>query len=201
MRDQRGPVLLIAAVAVAIVLMAALSERDVDDVEPVSRSAVPADEAVPDDAPVEDDLPDEYFRDDDSFDLVSDWADASVTCDFQQLGIPVALSDGPGSVALAAGGWRNGSCPVEQAEVSVRLQAKHEGEWRDIGAAQQDTVRTGREVEIAFTCHNSKPTKWRSVVDVDLVDESDDPRKLRTPARVLSCCPDPEELERAPLSS
>ncbi|WP_344606411.1 hypothetical protein [Sporichthya brevicatena] len=127
---------------------------------------------------------------------VSDWAEARVTCRFQQVGDPVRLTGAPGSVAVARGTWRPGTCPVPQAKVKVRLQARHDGDWYDI----EDTaglVRSGTRVQATFDCHNTLATKWRSVVDVDLPDAADDPQQLITPARTLKCCPDPAELRRS----
>ena len=127
--------------------------------------------------------------------VVSDWASATVSCNFKQIGDPVRLTGGPGSVAIAPGGWSQGNCPVARAEVSVQLQARHDGEWRDIGDAGTAVVKSGERARATFVCHNSRPTKWRSVIDVDLLDSSDDSEKLTTPARTLSCCPDPSVLD------
>ncbi len=127
---------------------------------------------------------------------VTDWAEAKVTCRFQQVGDPVRLTGAPGSVAVARGTWRSGTCPLPRAEVTIRLQARHDGEWYDIEDTV-DLVRSGTRAQATFSCHNTLATKWRSVIDVDLPDASDDPEQLITPARTLKCCPDPAELQRS----
>jgi hypothetical protein len=127
-------------------------------------------------------------------DTVSDWAHATVSCSFQQVGRRVALTPGAASVA-ARGSWHHGNCPVTWAKVRVQLQAEHNGTWQDIGPAATSTARRGGSAVATFACYNAKQTKWRSVVDVDIVDQSDDPTKLTTPARLLGCCPTPAVLK------
>jgi hypothetical protein len=126
---------------------------------------------------------------------VTDTARATVSCGFQQVGDYVTLAGAPGSSVSARGGWRRGNCPVERAEVSVQLQARQDGDWHDIGSPATEILRPGGRVEANATCDRSRATKWRSVIDVDLIDQSDDPDKLTTPVRVLRCRPEPSLLD------
>ncbi|WP_156184647.1 hypothetical protein [Allosalinactinospora lopnorensis] len=66
-----------------------------------------------------------------------------------------------------------------------------DGRWRNIGSVGRKTVASGGGAGNRATgragCNNSSLTGWRSVIDVDLVGQADDPRKLTTPARNIRC--------------
>lgn len=130
------------------------------------------------------------------------WADglaksdrATVTCRFEQVADRVqVVADGDGPrMVRARGSWRNGTCPPGQAVVTVQLQAKQEGSWRDVGNPGVARVSSHRAGSAAATdgqeCEGRGWTQWRSVTDVDLVGHSDDPDPLISPAVRLACRP------------
>ncbi|HUR74029.1 MAG TPA: hypothetical protein VMZ00_07120 [Sporichthya sp.] len=120
---------------------------------------------------------------------MSEPATATVKCEFLQLGNEVALVTGAGSVS-ARGGWDRGDCPSVRAEVSVGLQAKDDGHWRDIVWTTTAIGPPGGHAEAYSRCRNAKRTKWRSIIDVDVVDATDDAKQLVTESHRLRCRPD-----------
>ncbi len=112
-------------------------------------------------------------------------------CVFQTRGDYVHVS----SSAFEASGhgwWVNGNCSARLAVVTVQLQQYYsDGRWRNIGSVGRKTVASGGGAGNRATgragCNNSSLTGWRSVIDVDLVGQADDPRKLTTPARNIRC--------------
>ncbi len=114
---------------------------------------------------------------------------ASSVCFFTTNGDYVHRS---GSDASGHGWWVNGNCRATFAVVTVQLQEYYsDGSWRNKGAPGRRTVRSGGGRGNRATgragCNNSSVTGWRSVIDVDVVGVADDPRKLTTPGRNISC--------------
>lgn len=93
--------------------------------------------------------------------------------------------------ASGHGWWVNGNCNATYAVVTVQLQQKIGGQWRNAGPAGKATVRSGggsgNRATGRAACNSSTVTEWRSIVDVDLVGVLDDPGKLVTPTRTLAC--------------
>ena len=118
---------------------------------------------------------------------VSESVEAAVTCTFRQGGDDVVLAAGR---ATARGWWDEGNCPGQTAQVSVRLQARLDGDWHDIVWASTATVRPRDPAEATFHCQSAQETSWRSVVDVDLDGRSDGGGDLVTVPKKLACHPD-----------
>jgi hypothetical protein len=116
---------------------------------------------------------------------------AAALCVFTTNGDHVHVS----SSAFEASGhgwWVNGNCRARTAVVTVQLQQFYsDGKWRNVGSAGKKTVRSGggsgNRATGRAACNNRSVTGWRSVIDVDLVGQADDPRKLTTPARNIAC--------------
>jgi len=105
------------------------------------------------------------------------------TCDYTTEGDDPHRS---GNDASAHGWWidnSTGGCP-EYADVEVVLQA-HRCEWWGCGwwtlAKREKRVREGggrgKRATARYSCWSSIPTGWRSIIDVDLVGQSDPPDK------------------------
>lgn len=121
---------------------------------------------------------------------------ATVACTFKQGADDVALVGGPGGMVSASGWWEEGNCPALPADVSVRLQAEHDGNWWDIVWSATATMAPGDRAEANFRCPDAKATKWRSVVEVDLFERPDGSGELITPPQRLPCRPDVTALHR-----
>lgn len=93
--------------------------------------------------------------------------------------------------ASGHGWWVNINCRATTAIVTVQLQQRVGGEWRDAGTAGKATVRSGGGAGSRATgralCHTSDPTEWRSVIDVDVLDVLDPPDTLITGGRTVRC--------------
>lgn len=94
--------------------------------------------------------------------------------------------------ASGHGWWVNGNCRARTAVVTVQLQQFYsDGKWRNVGSPGKKTVKSGGGAGNRATgraaCNNRSVTGWRSVIDVDLVGQADDPGKLTTPARNIKC--------------
>lgn len=94
--------------------------------------------------------------------------------------------------ASGHGWWVNGNCRATSAVVTVQLQQYYsDGRWRNAGSLGRATVRSGGGAGNRATgragCYNRSLTSWRSVIDVDLIGVADDPSKLTTPTRNISC--------------
>lgn len=115
----------------------------------------------------------------------------SALCVFETRGDYVHVS----SSAFEASGhgwWVNGNCSATTAVVTVQLQQYYsDGSWRNQGSKGSATVRSGGGAGNRATgragCSSSAITGWRSVIDVDLVGQADDPTKLTTPGRDIGC--------------
>lgn len=116
----------------------------------------------------------------------------SAICVFETRGDYVHVS----SSAFEASGhgwWVNGNCSATTAVVTVQLQQYYsDGVWRNKGTVGQSTVRSGggagnRATGRGACTAGSAVTGWRSVIDVDLVGQADDPTKLTTSARDIPC--------------
>jgi hypothetical protein len=117
---------------------------------------------------------------------------AAAICVFETRGDYVHVS----SSAFEASGhgwWVNGNCSATLAVVTVQLQQYYsDGVWRNKGTVGQSTVRSGggagnRATGRGACTAGSAVTGWRSVIDVDLVGQADDPGKLTTSARDIPC--------------
>lgn len=116
---------------------------------------------------------------------------AEDVCFFETAGDYVHVS----SSAFEASGhgwWVNGDCETATAVVTVQLEEYYsDGSWRKVGTVGKKTVRSGGGSSDRSTgragCTGSATVSWRSVIDVDLVGLADDPDKLTTPVRDLSC--------------
>lgn len=122
---------------------------------------------------------------------------ASFRCQFDQLtdGVrSVRRADGT-RIIRSSGWWRNGNCPSAIAQVTVQLQVKIDGRWRDVGdpASVTTSARRARSqpAAVQHVCARSAdgPGEWRSVTEVDLVDQPDANDLLVTPTARLSCPP------------
>ncbi len=116
---------------------------------------------------------------------------AAGVCAFTMNGDYVHVS----STAFEASGhgwWVNGNCNATLALVTVQLQQYYsDGTWRNVGTAGSATVSSGggagnRSTGRA-TCTSSSVTRWRSVIDVDVIGVLDPPDKLTTSTRNISC--------------
>ncbi|MET8764197.1 hypothetical protein [Lentzea sp. NPDC004782] len=113
-------------------------------------------------------------------------------CVFYTNGDYVHVSSTPPASASGHGWWTNGNCNATLAVVTVQLQQYYsDGKWRNIGSAGKATVRSGggagNRATGRVTCSNREVTGWRSVIDVDLVGLADDPSKLTTATRNITC--------------
>ncbi|NOK71597.1 MAG: hypothetical protein GFH25_541324n40 [Chloroflexi bacterium AL-N10] len=123
--------------------------------------------------------------------MVAHGSQPDAVCVFSTQGDYVHISSTPPRSASGHGWWINGNCQATHAVVTVQLQQNINGRWRNVGSAGRATVRSGggagNRATGRVTCTSSTLTQWRSVIDVDLVGMIDDPRKLTTPTRSLSC--------------
>lgn len=111
-------------------------------------------------------------------------------CGFETRGDYVHLSSSVWE-ASGHGWWVNINCNATTAVVTVQLQQRIDGEWRDAGTAGKATVRSGggagHRATGRATCHSSTVTEWRSVIDVDVVSVLDPPNTLTTGGRNIRC--------------
>lgn len=113
-------------------------------------------------------------------------------CVFYTNGDYVHVSSTAPAAASGHGWWTNGNCNATLAVVTVQLQQYYsDGRWRNVGSAGRATVRSGGGAGNRATgrvnCTNREVTGWRSVIDVDLVGLADDPGKLTTSSRNITC--------------
>jgi len=113
-------------------------------------------------------------------------------CVFYTNGDYVHVSSTAPAAASGHGWWTNGNCNASLAVVTVQLQQYYsDGKWRNVGSAGKSTVRSGggagNRATGRVTCSNRSVTGWRSVIDVDLVGLADDPGKLTTATRNITC--------------
>jgi hypothetical protein len=112
--------------------------------------------------------------------------DAGPPCTFGTQGEIVRMGAFPHEV-VGYGSWINVDCPVRSATVTVQLQEYRDGRWRNVGTVGKRTVGSGGRALARARCNSQSSTRWRSVIDVDLVDLQDPPNKLVTSARTLPC--------------
>lgn len=120
-------------------------------------------------------------------------------CSFNQAGDYVHVStwnDVPGTQITASGHgwWENVNCEATKANVTVQLQAYVGGKWVNKGlpgykAAVYSGGGSSNRAAAQCGCSSTAKTKWRSVVDVDLVGQDDSPDKLTTPEVTIACKP------------
>lgn len=103
----------------------------------------------------------------------------------------VHISSTPPRSASAHGWWTYPTKTELVADVAVQLQIKRGGTWVDVGRAGVERVRPGggsaNRSNARVACLSTTDAEGRSVVDVDVVGRWDNPGKLVTPARLLSC--------------
>ncbi|QFU92730.1 hypothetical protein [Amycolatopsis sp. YIM 10] len=117
-------------------------------------------------------------------------------CAFQQLADYPHVTRGDASVH----GWWDWVKPVpadcvkasgNKADVTVYLQTSLDGkEWTTRSEGEKRVYAGGGSVARAnarYTCRNTAKTKWRAVVDVDVVGIADLPNKTEYPHRDLDC--------------
>lgn len=113
----------------------------------------------------------------------------ALLCNFYTQGDYVHVS---GTDASGHGWWTNVNCDATWAVVTVVLQEYYsDGTWRDKGSGSA-TVRSGggsgnRATGRAGCNAGTALTGWRSVIDVDLVGQPDDPSKLTTSSQNIAC--------------
>lgn len=122
-----------------------------------------------------------------------------IFCTFFQKGDYAHLSTwdkspGAARTASAHGWWENVDCRAQTANVTVQLQAYVNGAWRNAGApgVKKNVYSGGGSANRAAAqsvCASYTSTRWRSVIDVDLVGQDDSAEKLTTPERTLACRP------------
>lgn len=116
----------------------------------------------------------------------------SAVCLFRTNGDYVHVSSTPPASASGHGWWTNINCRATLADVTVQLQQYYsDGRWRNVGSPGRARVRSGGGAGNRATgrvqCVSRAVAGWRSVIDVDLVGLPDDPRKLTTPGRNITC--------------
>ncbi len=114
-------------------------------------------------------------------------------CYFDNAGSYVHVSSTPTPrEASGHGWWVNGNCPTTKATVTVQLQEFYsDGSWRNNGTKGKATVvsggGSGNWAIGRAGCTTTGITGWRSVIDVDLVNLSDDNSVLITSAQNIAC--------------
>lgn len=114
-------------------------------------------------------------------------------CYFDQAGDRVHISSTTTPrEASGHGYWINGNCPTTTATVTVQLQELYsDGSWRNNGTKGKLTVVSGGGRGARATgragCTTNSLTGWRSIIDVDLVNLSDDNSVLITTPLNLNC--------------
>lgn len=116
----------------------------------------------------------------------------AAVCTFYSRGDNVHISSTLPRSASGHGWWDNVNCNTSTATVTIQLQQYYsDGTWRNVGAAGSATVRSGggagNRATGRVTCNSTAVSGWRSVIDVNLVGLLDDPGKLTTPTRNISC--------------
>lgn len=111
--------------------------------------------------------------------------ETATPCPFITRGDYVHVTRGEAS---AHGWWEKGTCAAKLARVRVQLQ-QHDGKrWRNVGRPGDNTIPpgTGKRANARAKCKNANPSRWRIIVDVDLVGQADSPDKLytETPGKV-----------------
>ena len=103
----------------------------------------------------------------------------------------VHISNTPPLAASAHGWWTYGKETDLKADVTVQLQVNRDGTWVDVGPPGVERVRPGggsaNRSNARVPCATTVSTKWRSVIDVDIVGVIDTPDKLYTTPRRLNC--------------
>jgi hypothetical protein len=119
-------------------------------------------------------------------------------CNFDQLGDYVHRSTwdkkvGAALVASGHGWWRNVNCKATTATVTVQLQAYMNGAWQNKGKGTAVGIfpggGSGKRAAAQTVCAGTTMTRWRSIVDVDLIGFADAPNKLTTPEQTIACKP------------
>ncbi|MET7338252.1 hypothetical protein [Nonomuraea sp. NPDC005650] len=118
--------------------------------------------------------------------------DPQKACLFKTMGDYVHVSS---SAFEASGhGWwvEVTKCPPgTQALVTVQLEQFINGTWTPAGSPGKDKVRSGggagNRATGRATCTSAATTRWRSVVDVDIIGMMDPPDTYTTPERDVSC--------------
>ncbi|MCX4661317.1 hypothetical protein [Streptomyces uncialis] len=116
---------------------------------------------------------------------------------FYSNGDYVHESSTPPATASGHGWWYKKSGPGEKAKVTVQLQAydAKAKKWKTVATGNK-TVKPSKKLRSAPSthranarkvCKGSTTVKWRSVIDVDIIDVNDTPDKAVTTARSLTC--------------
>ncbi|MEU0692154.1 hypothetical protein [Streptomyces uncialis] len=106
-------------------------------------------------------------------------------------------SSTPPATASGHGWWFKQSGPGEKAKVTVQLQAydAKAKKWKTVATGNK-TVKPSKKLRSAPSthranarkvCKGSTTVKWRSVIDVDIIDVNDTPDKAVTTAQSLTC--------------
>ncbi|MGW2183887.1 hypothetical protein ACWCXX_39110 [Streptomyces sp. NPDC001732] len=106
----------------------------------------------------------------------------------------VHVSSTPPARASAHGWWLDplGKHKSAKAKVTIWLQTRHGGTWKTVASGSKSVKAGGkgassRRANARKECENRDRTKWRSVIDVDLIGIADSPEKAVTKTVTLSC--------------
>ncbi|MET9292469.1 hypothetical protein [Streptomyces sp. NPDC003077] len=105
----------------------------------------------------------------------------------------VHVSSTPPRTASAHGWWRRvkGGTTAEKAKVTVSLQVRHgRGKWKTVATGSKIVKPGGgsaRRANVRKVCANAHPTRWRSLIDVDIIGELDTPEKATTEVVSVAC--------------